>query len=193
MANLLCRTKYVNVVFRLLGYPNDFVKKLHEYIESNCSRYSYIEHSADINGYGELEGKHYHCVLVFKTAKRLSTYLNEFCDLFLLPNANGIEIDKLVSEVKSIQYLIHKNNPEKTQHNPSEIVTNIPQQELNTILDSEDDSCVTFEYIMKLIRDMGKYPNKMYLIKCLGLHTYKTYRPVILDILDEYQKGNYTW
>ena len=190
MANLLCRTKYVNLVIRLNGYPNDFLTLLQTYVESNCSRYAYIEHTNDINGYGEQEGKHYHLVLVYNTAKRLSTFLNELCDLFMLPNANGIEISKTTSEVKSYQYLIHKNNPEKTQHKVGEIISNVPLSELTTIMDSEDDSCVTFDYIMKIIREN---PSKLYLIHELGINVYKQYRYVILDMLDEYKSGKVIW
>lgn len=186
MANLTVRTKYVNMVIRWHSYPVDFEERIANYIQSNCSMYCYVCHNGDINSYGEVEEKHYHFVLDFITAKRLSTFLNEIADLFMLPNTNGIQIEKAVSKVKSIQYLIHKNDLAKTQHKPEEIITNLPFNELTTILDSEDDGAITYDYIMKCIREN---PNKLYLIHCIGLYAYKTYRNVILDMLDEYTKG----
>lgn len=186
MANLLTRTKYVNFVIRKLSYPNDFENKLLEFCKAECDRYSYIAHENDINGYGEIESLHYHLVLVYHTAKRLSTHLNYLCDILGFNNNNGIEISQTKSEVLSIQYLLHKNNPEKTQHNISEITSSISTDELQTILDSESDNVVTYEYILNCIREN---PTKLYLIHKLGINTYKNYRYVILDMLDEFKQG----
>ena len=176
------KTKYVCLVIRKPSYPNDMLGKLRQYCNENCSRYFFIEHLQDINGYGEIEGKHYHLVLVYNVAKRLSTYLNELCEFFWFKDANGLEISKTVSETKSVQYLLHKNNPEKTQHTVDEIVTSLPSSELQIILDSESDDAVTFETVFKLCKESNG--NKLYLIRCLGLVTYKNYRNVILDICD---------
>lgn len=184
-SKLETKTKYVCLVIRKPSYPNDFVNMLKSYLTANCSRYFFIEHTQDINGYGELEGKHYHIVMVYNNAKRLSTYLNEICEEFWFPNANGLEISKTVSETKSVQYLLHKNNPEKTQHNIDEIVTSVPFGELQVILDSENDDCLTFEKIYKYIEESKG--NKLYIIHCLGLVTYKNYRNVILDMIDCYR------
>lgn len=187
MSNLTTQTKYVNVCIRKLSYPHDFEAKLREYVTSQCSTYSYIKHEHDINGYGEVEGLHYHLVLVYKERSRLVTFLNRIADHFGFANSDGIEIGKTISTTNSIQYLIHKNNPEKTQHKVEEIVTSYPIEELKTIIDSQSDTSVTFEYIYKLIMDR---PSKLYLIQCLGINTYKNYRSVILDMIEEVKNNH---
>jgi len=182
MSSLTIRTKYVNIVIRKLEYPLNFDDKLREFVLNECSTYSYICHDKDINGYGEIENRHYHLVLVYKEVKRLSTHLNYLCDFFGFRNNNGIEISKTTSETCSIQYLLHKNNPEKTQHKIDEIISSYPRGELQSIIDSETDDSVTYDYIMKLIREC---PTRLYLIQSLGINRYKNYRSVILDMLEE--------
>lgn len=185
MSTLETRTKYVNLVIRKLEYPNNFEDKLREFVTSECTTFAYIKHEHDVNGYGEIEHLHYHLVLVYKEAKRLSTHLFYLTSFFKFPNANGIEISKTTSRTSSIQYLLHKNNPEKTQHKIDEIISSIDKDELQVILDAECDSSVTFEYVLKLVKEN---PTKMHLIHALGLNTYKNYRSVILDIIEEVRK-----
>lgn len=76
--------------------------------------YFFIEHDEDI------ENIHYHIVIKYNSPTRFDTIKNKF------PHGN-IENSKSVKN--SIQYLVHLNDPQKYQHDWSEVITN--SKELN--------------------------------------------------------------
>ena len=180
MADLSKKTRFCTICIRKLVYPTNFDNKLVEYLNSFCETYTYIKHDNDINVNGEYENTHYHLVVVYKQNQRLSTRLNNIVDYFGFDNAFGIKVEKTISNIASIQYLIHKNNPEKTQHSIDEIKCNYDRGELKCIIESENDRVTTFDYIYSVLVEED---NLTEVIKRLGLLTYKQYRLVIQDII----------
>ena len=121
------------------------------YLKEYAIDYAFIEHEKDIEPVtGLVEGVHYHIVYNAKDKRmRLATILNNVVSYFGFKDSNGIEIEKYTSFELSIQYLIHKNNPEKTQHKPEEIISNIDKDLLNTYLTC-DMEVLSFDYIYSL-------------------------------------------
>ena len=124
---LTTQTKKVFIVIR----KNKKIPKqlLLEYVNTYFDEYSFIEHENDIEPITKIvEGCHYHIIGNLKedySRDRLKTTLNHIVDFFHFDNANGIEIDKYDNYVLGIQYLIHKNNPEKTQHKSIDVISKI--------------------------------------------------------------------
>lgn len=181
MADLSKKTRFCNVCIRKDKYPSNFEEKFEEYCKSFCETYTYIKHEGDINLQGEIEGKHYHLVAVYKKNQRLSTRLNDIVAFFGFPNPFGIQIDKTISNSQSIQYLIHKNNPEKTTHSMDEIVCNYDRGELKCIIESDHNDTITFDYLITILSEENNIAD---VIRRVGLQYFKVYRLVIWDLIN---------
>ena len=98
---------------------------LNDLVEDNPNiEYSYIYHDIDEDD----NVKHIHLVIYFKgKVKRFSTIQNIF---------DGAHIEQTNQQryKRCIQYLIHKNDENKKQYQPSEIITNIDIVSLNDII-----------------------------------------------------------
>lgn len=157
-------------------------------IESYCKEYfkewSFIEHKGDIEPITALvEGTHYHIVGNAKKVKTpLSTHLNDLIRFFKFDSANGIQIDKYDNYISAIQYLIHKNDLQKTQHNFNEIHSSIDINDLKLIVTSESEQTISFEYVYKICITSN---NIVDVIRSLGIKTYSRYRYTIKDIFEE--------
>lgn len=181
MADLSKKTRYCFITIRKLSYPSNMDELLKNYCETFCKRYTYIKHEGDVNLENAVEDTHYHCVLEFKENQRMSTRLNCLCDYFGFENAFGIDIDRIKSNVKCIQYLTHQNDKVKTQHSADEIICNYDREELRLILESEQDDVTTFDYLISVLMEET---NILGVIQRLGLNQYKTYRNVIWDMIN---------
>jgi len=187
MALLTKKSKYVNIVVRKTDM---FISDRDKYIKKWCSEvseyYAYIYHKQDKNLEGTIEHEHVHIVLVLKESQRLSTTLNSFCDAVSLTTL-GVMIDKCNSLEGSLQYLIHKNDENKTQHELSEIVTNIPEEEFKRLMDVEISSLTPqrLRYLVKTCQSNYE------LIEKLGINEYMRLRKVISDIRDDFRIWNY--
>lgn len=156
-----------------------------ETIKSYCEQYfiewSFIEHKQDIEPVSQVvEGCHYH--IIGKARKQrtpLSTHLNDLVRFFRFDNANGIEIDKYEDYIKGIQYLIHKNNPEKTKHEFNEVHSNIEEQELMLIMKTDTGDIISFDFIYSVC---STSKNIVEVIRSVGFKLYCKYRSGILDI-----------
>lgn len=161
-----------------------------EKIKAYCSiygdQYAFIKHENDIDAVTGLKiPVHYHIVMNAKNKlRRLSTHLEDISSFFGFENNNGIEIDKYRSYENALQYLIHKNNPEKTQHSINEIITNIDDKELSTYL-TVDTGTISFETIYSLCLSSS---NIIEVIRGLGISNYQRYRATIWDIWVECKK-----
>lgn len=131
---------------------------LKTFCETYFSRWAFIEHKNDVNPNGEIEGVHYHIVGTLPTRKRLATMLNVVADFFKFDNTNGIEIDKCNCLEGAYQYLIHKNDEEKTPHKLEEVVTNIPNEEFKALMESHfTDTSITADRIYSLVLANVRY------------------------------------
>lgn len=157
----------------------------HNLIKSYCDEfmndYAYIEHKNDKDPItGEIIPVHYHIVGNAKKVKTpLSTHLNDIVKYFRFDNSNGIQVDKYDNFVSAIQYLVHKNNPEKTQHKVSEVITNISKEEYDLYMTSEQSEIISFDMCYSICMSSN---NIVEVIKGIGFKTYAKYRSTILDM-----------
>ena len=74
-------------------------------------------HDKDIDGDGELKKPHYHVVLMFDgptTQKHANEIIEPFC---------GTKSAEYIKSLRGyVRYLVHLDNPEKAQYDPTEIV-----------------------------------------------------------------------
>ena len=93
-------------------------------IESRCRNLTYIKdyciiiHDKDVLDSGEPKGKHFHIVLTFSNATTIGA----------VARGIGVEcqyVNKIRTTTKSARlYLVHRNDPEKYQYDPKEVVAN---------------------------------------------------------------------
>ena len=114
-------TKLFIVIRKNKKFSKEFIK---QYCDDHFENYAFIEHKEDIDPLnGMVIPVHYHIVgNALKKKTPLSTHLNDIVRYFRFDNANGIQIDKYDNYISALQYLVHKNNPEKTQHDIKEVV-----------------------------------------------------------------------
>lgn len=155
--------------------------KIKEYCETFGKEFAFIEHKNDIDPITKaVIPVHYHIVMNAKdNRKRLATHLNDLSSFFGFHDNNGIEVDKYRTYESAIQYLIHKNNPEKTQHKINEVVSNIDKDELTTYM-TMDTMTISFDLVYSVCRNAH---NIIDVIKSLGLSNYQKYRATIWDII----------
>ena len=139
MANLMLKTKYINIVVRKKDLKiSERDNLILRWCQDHCENYAYIYHDKDTNTEGMPLDEHLHLVAVLKDSVRLSTTLNSFCEFVSLTTL-GVEIDKAHSVEGSIQYLIHKNDKNKYQYEIKNIISNYGD-ELMTLLSVDCDN-----------------------------------------------------
>lgn len=179
-ASLTCQSKKVCIVIR--KGKEISIDKIKSYCETCFSRYAFIEHKNHLDLNGNVIPVHYHIVGDFFDSKvAFSTRLNTICAVFGFENADGVEIDKYDSLERSIQYLTHKNQPEKTQMNKEDIITNIEKQEFELLYTSENGEIMTFDRLFALCYENL---NIIGVIQAIGIGQYKVWRNVIWDIFN---------
>lgn len=142
--------------------------------------YAYIKHNAD----EEDANLHYHLTLYFKgKVKRFTTIQNMF---------EGAHIEQTNQQryKRCIQYLIHKNNPEKQQYKITDIISNIMTVDLNEILIGEGYDFELFreEKIFEYFDDYGLDLSMSDLVKRFGLGGIKGYYFILKDMIKDYKE-----
>lgn len=99
-------------------------------LESRCKALTYIKtyciiiHDKDLLDSGEPKKKHFHIVLTFSDTTTIGAV------------ARGLKVDsqyveKIKTTTKSAQlYLVHRNDPDKYQYRPEDVVANFDYVEL---------------------------------------------------------------
>lgn len=182
----MMKTKYVNIVVRKKDIKiSERDNLILQWCMDKCENYAYIYHKNDLSIEGVREDEHLHLVCVLKESVRLATTLNSFCGFISLTTL-GVEIDKAHSIEGSIQYLIHKNDKQKTPHEVKEIVSNYGDELLTLLsVDCENLTPQRLRYLCKTCQSNYE------LIEALGLSNYIKYRKVIADIKDDFRIWNY--
>ena len=112
--------------------------------------FAYIFHDKDTDKDGCLKRRHLHLVLECPTRRRVSYYIKHLAIMF------GVERTQVQVEVSNnydwdIQYLLHKNNPDKYQYCFDDIKTNMPlselQERLLTVVHKEVTAKVIFDIV----------------------------------------------
>jgi len=176
---LTCQTTKVNIVIRKDKVLS--LTKLKEFCNEYFGRYAFIEHKNDIQpDTCEIIPVHYHIVGDYKKGKTpLSTRINQIVQFFRFDNAYGIQIEKYYSFESSLQYLTHKNQSEKTQHNVEDIIHNLPEEDFNILYNAECGNVITFDLLYTSCLNAN---NVIEVIKQLGIGNYRVYRNVVWDI-----------
>ena len=113
----------------VLTYDEEYLKAFVNNYKNDVIEYAYILHENDVNEKGEVEQAHYHlCIRKRnKTNFKFETLKHAF-------PVGKIEQGRTWEYM--LQYLLHKNAPEKTPHSVDEIVTNIDGGTLDLYLKS---------------------------------------------------------
>lgn len=183
-ANLNTQTKQFNIIINTPSRDNIYIKRLSIFldneIKNRCSgmTYAYIEHDSDYIG-DKQKTYHIHLLIWNYGKTRLLTLLNRIADALQIVNTI-IQIDIMRDIVGSVQYLIHKNDFDKFQYNVGDIKTNLTSNELETYINSAN------EYLSadRLINLCDKIPNRIVLLKTIGLKDFKLYFYIIRMIYD---------
>lgn len=160
-----------------------------QWVSSFCfnDMYAFIEHKGDISvDTGEVEGTHYHILMNSDKRHMKSKMLNSIVAFFGFDNPFGVEVDIYSSFEGCLQYLTHQNHKDKTQHDRSEIITNIDYDTFHSILDTPLVSKVSTSILIGLIE---KARSPLDLCKDLGLGVFDHYLKTI-RVLWRYIKGN---
>ena len=162
--------------YHLILYPSDNKHiEILDLIENNYN-YAYILHDKDnIANTGELKKAHWHVILYFDNAKYLNSLAEE---LGIQPNYIRTEELK-----KGLEYLIHKNNKDKTQYSIDEV--NGPLKDrLNNFLARSIETENTS--IMLLFEIINKYEGQLFIENLL---------PVVLqnNLWSYFRRSQLTW
>lgn len=174
------KTQKLNIVIR----KNKSIDKglLQRFCEERYNVYAFIEHKGDISVItGEVESVHYHIVAKAKAKQRISTILNDIQSFFGFENQFGIQVEPYKSLEGSLQYLIHRNDKDKTQHDISEVIHNFNKDEFVTLMTTENDT-LTIDRLIVLINQSDTMTQ---LFRSIGLGYAKMYLYVIKEIWKE--------
>lgn len=178
--------KSKRVVF-IINAPSDnsiHVEGLRDLLDSQglpaiqAVRYAYILHSLDVKDDGTIKTPHYHLFAETKTSCRVGTNINKMAKaLGISPLCVSCEV--CASEEGAIQYLIHKNDPEKHQYPTADIVSNIDRGELDLIMDRPSQA-FSVDYILYVWNHSHTFPE---FVKAIGIEKYNKYRYLIRDLI----------
>lgn len=164
-------------------FPPDFYVDLNQWLIENTDIYAYILHDLDILETGEAKRAHIHVYFEGKTCRRLLANLNDLAKC-LHYNNDQISIEKATSIEGCIQYMIHKNTPEKHQYDRKEIVTNLTDDQIDGIMSRQTTQVSLSAFMSAIIASNNKYQ----LIERVGLDVYKEYRLVLLDLWNDLKR-----
>lgn len=132
------REKIKSKIFSTVLYEDSTSYKYEEIIKNikaNSVQYAYIVHDKDVTTQSDIEeqeGIEENLVKYVGEQKKKHTHVVWIVDnsiqLGLAANIMGIPsnyVKKVKNKVGALQYLIHKNNPEKYQYEAENVVTNI--------------------------------------------------------------------
>lgn len=176
-ANLTTQSRRWFITIRKnIDLPINELKKWCEYF-AQSEMYAFIEHKGDISpDSGEVEGVHYHIVINMINRHQKIHILNDLVKTFNFSNAFGIEVDTYDTFEGCLQYLTHQNEPKKTPHERSEIITNIESDTFNSILDTPLATSLTSTSLVGYIKQCN---NAVELMTLLGLGTFDHYLKTI--------------
>ena len=191
MASLEKKTKQFCIIIRKKVVLD--ITYLKAFCDHNFVKYAFITHLKDDN-----EKIHYHIVGVSDKQVRLSTMLNRLVDWFQFDNAFGIEIDSVRSIEGSVQYLTHKNQPEKEYYEFEDIYYKWNEKEFKLLYESNFiDEELSSDSLIFLVKDSvccfnpltNKYViNIPLLIRSMGLKKFNRYQGIIKMLIKYYEE-----
>ena len=197
------KSKRVNVIFTDREFADpavamEFKGRLLQYglPSVDCSQYAFILHDLDLRKEdkidalgnvvwrkGELKTPHFHLWFESRVSRRLGTIISKLSQATGV-DAQLISAERAVSMEGSIQYLIHKNDPDKHQYSMVEVMTNIPKDELALIME-RDSSPFSVDFIMvswENCRNMSEF------VKAIGIERFNMYFKTISALTNGFRK-----
>lgn len=179
MASLDTQTKYVRAV---INFPiSSSLAFACENLARRGYRYASIVHDCDTKEDGTLKTPHIHVVIEAQKRARLGTTLIRLADDFGV-NENQVSVQSYDDFAFEVQYLIHKNNPDKFQYDKCLIMSNLSEEDINSLLDQEVAPKLT---IQDLIAICSSCKSRVEIASKLGLGNYTMYRNTINDLLKD--------
>lgn len=156
----------------MFGYP---LQKIYDELCKDGYLFAFIMHNKDCDDKGVLKRRHLHLVLECPTRRRVSYYIKHLALMF------GVAREQVSVEISNnfdwdIQYLIHKNNPDKYQYLPTDINTNMSESELNERLLTVVHKEITAKGIFDIVKSCK---TKSMVIFRLGLGNANIYKSII--------------
>lgn len=106
-------------------------------------------------------------------------------DLFAVNYRDSLSVEVAEDLPACVQYLIHKNNPEKFQYDQKLIVTTFSDETLNSLLESD---APLDAYALRAIC-IAKEGDLIEIAQEIGLNAYSRYRYLIEYIISKYHLG----
>lgn len=160
--------------------PIEYLNALDLWLSENTENYAYAVHDLDTLEDGTPKTPHVHVWAKLNACTRLGTTLNKVADALNIDTA-PITIEKASSMEGSIQYMVHKNNPDKYQYHKSVIRCSFPEKELDGILEA-DAGCLSLTHLVSVCASSR---NLVQVIEALGLGVYQRNRNVVRDIWND--------
>lgn len=160
-------------------YVGDLLKGL--FSNADYGNYAFIVHNEDVDENGVPESPHIHFYVECMTRKRISTIIGEiakYCDV----DSRAVTCSPCKSEVSTLQYFIHANDPNKVQYDRGRIVHNYEGNALDLILDSTPDG-VTPAQLYDIVMECHGINSRIMTV--LGLKVYQKFRWCIVDLQRE--------
>lgn len=150
---------------------------LDAWLADAAEEYAYIIHDLDVTEDGEAKQTHIHLFVELKVCQRMYTTLNKLADALDFENEQ-ISIEKCTDAPALIQYLIHKNNPEKHQYRADQIKTSLSEEDLKAILACDCEGLS----LSRIVSICATSYNLVQVIEKIGLQRYQHWRNVVLDV-----------
>ena len=149
---------------------------------------TYPENKIDANGNylarkGDFKTPHFHLYVESRFTRRLGTYISKLSQATGV-DAQLISAERCVSTEGAIQYLIHKNDPDKHQYSQVEVMTNIPKDELALIME-RDASPWSVDYVISC---WNKSATMAEFVKAIGMERFNVYYKTIYAITGGFRK-----
>lgn len=157
------------------NYSNNLRERLENLSLLFPCKYYCIIHDKDILDTGELKGLHIHLVITFNSRIRLKTALNRICQGFKINDVNAVSISPVHDLTLCIQYLVHKNNPEKHLYKINEVFTNAEEEFYSQVM---INAC-SLEYDGDLFTLCLNSENKIDVLKKIGFAKFSAYAKAI--------------
>ena len=128
---------------------------------------------------------HVHIVLTFAKRKRGQRVLNMLSKSLSLAYSDSLSVEVAEDLGACVQYLVHKNDPDKFQYDPALIVTNFSQEVLNSLLESASSLDA---YALRDIC-IAKEGDLIEIAQEIGLQAFSRHRYLIEFIISKYHLG----
>lgn len=145
-------------------------------------KYWAVLHDNDYNADGVLERPHFHIVIETENKKTLTGFVRDLSEIFLI-DPNRVSVRETRNIISSIRYLMHMDDADKSPYLPFDIITNAQGVLIEAISRPYDE--LSAEDLIKVVEES---PDKLSIIKRLGLNNFQRYARTIDIIMVEKKK-----